>query len=91
MLDRETRYPASVYEFGEWLKAHPWVKRVKLPDATFISYMAEVAANLWMPPSYSPYTPIDPVLMWRHKQAMIPESAWHRREGLFPARIWRKR
>jgi hypothetical protein len=90
MLDRETRFPESVYELGEWLKAHPLVKRVKLPNGTFARYMSEVGASVRITPSYDPLTPVAPVLMWRHQQAMIPESDWHRRELLFPARIWRK-
>lgn len=80
-------FPDSVYEFGDWLKAHPWVKRVKLPDAVFTDYMAQASANarITQEAGY-----INPVLTWRFKQAMIPAFAWSQREGLFPARTWRR-
>jgi hypothetical protein len=84
----ETRYPDSVYEMGAWLKAHPWVKRVKVDTETFWAYITEAQVNQRI--NYSPESHTFPVLMWRHQQAMIPESDWYRREALFPARIWRR-
>jgi hypothetical protein len=88
--DAPQTYPESVYTLGAWLKARPWVKRVKVDTATFWAYIAEVQLSQRLTPSYDPHTPIDPVLFWRHQQAIIPESDWYRRESLFPSRIYRK-
>lgn len=83
-------FPESVYEFGDWLKAHPWVKRVKVPDVVWKRYITQITANQRLTASYDPHAPIDPVITWRFKQAMIPAFAWNRREGLFPSRFWRR-
>lgn len=84
---RMSEYPASVYEFGAWLRAHPAVKRVKLDNDTFRRYMTEVELSARY---LSEAAVFHPVLMWRGVQAIIPASDWHRREWLFPVSRWRK-
>lgn len=79
-------YPESVYEFGAWLKAHPWVKRVRLDVDTFERYVFEVSADAR---SSDPNEPLHPILTWRMKVAMIRADAWYRREALFPSTRWR--
>ena len=83
-------FPESVYALGDWLKAHPWVKRVKVPDLVWESYAIQIGANLRLTPSYDPDAPLEPVITWRMKQAMIAAHAWQFREGLFPTRLWRR-
>lgn len=81
-------FPESVYDFGAQLKAHPWVKRVKLDDATFERYTLQVMSDGRHLP-----TPADlrPVLTWRMRAAMVPESHWQHRRGLFPPSAYRTR
>lgn len=87
-MDSPKNYPQSVYEFGNWLKAHPWIKRVKLPDVVWERYAAQVSLDSRVTPSDG--APLDPVITWRFRQAMITERAWPFREGLFPARMCRR-
>ena len=84
-------FPESVFQFGEWLVDRPWIKRVRLPDDVFARYMGEVWADLRVTADFDLNRPIFPVLMWKHKQAMIPSSDWFRRDALFPPSMWRRR
>lgn len=82
--------PVSVYDFGAWLVAHPWIKRVKLPDVIFERYIGQVADDARYGASGFGDPWRLPVLIWRRRQAMIPVSQWWRRDALFPPQMWRR-
>jgi hypothetical protein len=81
-------FPESVYEFGAWLKAHPWVTRVRVPLDTFERYCLQLDANAMVVtktpwPSYH--------FTWRHKVAAIVDHAWPHRREIWPSHVYRGR
>jgi hypothetical protein len=78
--------PESVYEFGAWLKAHPWVKRVKLDTATFERYVSHMEADARLLPE-SGY-PVE-FFTWRSRVAAITDHAWPHRREIWPERCYR--
>ena len=82
-------YPDDVYEFGAWLKAHPWVKRVKLDADTFTRYYAQIEADSRFG-GHSGLGP-DPFFLWRSRVAAILDRAWAHRREIWPERMYRGR
>jgi hypothetical protein len=83
---RENRpeLPESVYAFGDWLRAHPWVKRVKLPRDVFKRYTAELSQSArYFGHSYGP-EPFEPYFTWRGQQAAFPPETWADRHRWWP-------
>lgn len=81
-------FPHSVFDFGAWLRAHPWVKRVKVPASDFARYVGQLEADLRITSELP--TTLLPCFTWRRVQAAILDSAWRQRRALFPDHLYRK-
>ena len=83
-------FPCSVYELGDWLLAHPHVKRLRVPDDVWRDYFDEVVvrARLTAPARDGAFE--KPVITWRRHQALIASHAWYQRDALFPSSQWRR-
>lgn len=65
-------FPDSVYEFGNWLKAHPCVKRVRLDNRTFERYLSQI----W--DQHTEYYGLDTILTWCDRVKLYPPHLWRR-------------
>lgn len=89
-------FPQSVYEFGDWLVAHPYVTRVRLDVPTFARYLAELdgdlrfGAYLISEPIASRLTPLDRYFTWRNSQAVFHDYSWADRRSLWPPHMYRR-
>ena len=82
-------YPESVFDFGLWLKAHPWIVRVRLDVETFERYVLQLESNSRPLPESGAW-PVE-FFTWRYRVAVILDRAWSHRRILWPERCYRRR
>ena len=80
-------FPESVYEFGDFLVAHPWIVRVKLDRDTMVRYLAELSCDQFMPFGREPV--VDYYFTWKRRVACILADKWPHRYDIWPPRAYR--